>query len=164
MRTVELIPPAEAGGRALEMGCYLQVTPLLRSLYGYQEVRGCYLGAAGFSERRQTISREGEVFGCSIDLFDAERDSFPYPGEHFDLVLCCELLEHLQHDPMWMLLGIHRVLKPGGTLILTTPNAVSLRAIEAMLRGNHPALYSRFPRPREPRHFGVPKSMRNVSG
>ena len=42
-------------------------------------------------------------------------------------------LEHLQKDPMHMMTEIHRVLKANGTLVLTTPNAVSLRALRAVI-------------------------------
>ena len=79
-------------------------------------------------------------------LFDTEVNFFPYPSNHFQTVICGELLEHLQYDPMHMMQEIHRVLKPGGVLVLTTPNAISLRAVASVLRGSHPALYSRYPR------------------
>lgn len=42
------------------------------------------------------------------------------PSESFDLVLCTEVLEHSKY-PENILTEIHRVLKPGGKLILTTP-------------------------------------------
>jgi SAM-dependent methyltransferase len=57
-------------------------------------------------------------------LFDAEVDFFLYPSNHFQTVICGGLLEHLHYDPMLMMQEIHRVLKPGGVLVLTTPNAI----------------------------------------
>lgn len=144
--TLDLIPRAAGGGRILEMGCYLQMTPALRNLLGYGEVRGCYQGSGG-SDVRTVRSRDGESFECEIDLFNVEIDPFPYPSNHFDTVLCCEILEHLTQDPMRMMAEIHRILKPGGILLLTTPNASSLHAIFSVLNGNHPAFYNRYPRP-----------------
>jgi glycosyltransferase involved in cell wall biosynthesis/SAM-dependent methyltransferase len=154
VRTLQLIPRGEREDRILEMGCYLQITPLLGKVIGYGEVRGCYLGTGG-QDRRMLQSRNGDVFDCEIDLFDAELDSYPYSNGYFSTVLCCELLEHLQRDPMHMMSEIHRVLKPGGIVLLTTPNAVSMRAVAAILRGGHPGFYARYSNPETdggPRH------------
>lgn len=46
------------------------------------------------------------------------------PGE-FDLVLCSEVLEHVP-DPGRALLEIARILRPGGTAIVTTPQRFSV--------------------------------------
>ncbi len=146
VRTVQLTPPGGAEARILEMGCYLQITPALRNVLGYGEVRGCYLGEPG-TELKMTEARDGECFECRIETFDAEMQRFPYPDSHFDTVLCCELIEHLQNDPMRMMAEIHRVLKPDGVLILSTPNAVSHRAVMSALRGEHPGFYTLYPNP-----------------
>ena len=149
-----------AGGpqdRILEMGAYLQITPALKTRLGYGEVRGCYLGPAGHTEHHELVSEEGESFQCDVDLFDAERDPFPYPDGWFTTVLCCELLEHLARDPMHMMVEINRVLRPGGHLLLTTPNIASLRSIAAILQGYHPGLFTHYVHPdkaaMEPRHY-----------
>ena len=145
-KTLQSIPRGGAGERILEMGCYLQITPALRNLLGYGEVRGASLGNSGDVSKSRTVATDGEVFECFIDLFNAEIDLFPYPDEHFSAVVCCELLEHLEHDPMHMMSEIYRILKRGGTLLLTTPNIVSLRAIAQVLKGAHPALFRRYGR------------------
>jgi glycosyltransferase involved in cell wall biosynthesis/SAM-dependent methyltransferase len=148
-RTLEITPPGSAGDRVLEMGSYLQITPALKSKLGYGEVRGCYYGPAGKTDHREVVSAEGERFTCEIDLFDAERDRFPYPAEHFRTVLCCELIEHLAEDPMHMMAEINRILVPGGHLVLTTPNITSLRALRAILEGFHPGFFPAYLRPRK---------------
>ncbi len=51
--------------------------------------------------------------------------AFHIQMSHFDVALCCELIEHLAEDPMHMLLELNRVLRWGGLLILTTPNIAS---------------------------------------
>ena len=86
------------------------------------------------------------MFECTIDLFNAEVDRFPYPDAYFSTVICCELLEHLERDPMHMMWEIHRVLRLGGVLLLSTPNIVSLRSVAAALRADHPALYPKYGR------------------
>jgi len=129
------------------MGAYLQITPALKTRLGYGEVRGCYFGEAGKSECRSITSESGETFDCKIDLFDAERDRFPYEDGYFSTVLCCELLEHLAGDPMHMMYEINRILKLGGHVVLTTPNIVSLRAVAGILQGFHPMLFPAYIRP-----------------
>lgn len=44
----------------------------------------------------------------------------PFPENHFDVVLCNHVLEHVQNDIKAMS-EIHRVLKPGGFAILQVP-------------------------------------------
>jgi glycosyltransferase involved in cell wall biosynthesis/SAM-dependent methyltransferase len=140
-RTLAITPRGGPDDRILEMGSYLQITPALKTKLGYGEVRGCYYGPLGKTDRRSVTSADGEKFDCEIDLFDAEKDRFPYPDEHFSTVLCCELIEHLPSDPMHMMAEINRVLRTGGHLVLTTPNITSIRAIGAILLGYHPGFF-----------------------
>lgn len=146
-KTLAMIPSGGPQDRILEMGSYLQITPLLRTRLGYGEVRACYYGPAGRVDHHSVISTTGERFDCHLELFDAEKDPFPYPDEYFATVLCCEVLEHLTEDPMHMMAEINRVLKLGGHLVLTTPNIASLRAIAAVLEGHHPGLFPAYIRP-----------------
>ena len=148
-KTLEITPRGGAGDRILEMGAYLQITPALRTRLGYGEVRACYYGPAGQVERRTITSAQNEEFRCDVELFDAEKDPFPYADAYFSTVMCCELLEHLTEDPLHMLSEINRILKPGGHLVLTTPNIGSLRAIRAILEGYHPGFFPAYIRPPE---------------
>lgn len=146
-RTLELTPPGTADDRVLEMGAYFQITPALQRKLGYGEVRGCYYGPAGQWEEKSRTSAAGEKFSCVLDFFDAGSDPFPYPDGHFATVLCCELIEHLPADPMHMMAEVNRILCEGGHLVLTTPNAASLRAISAILQGYHPGFFPAYLHP-----------------
>jgi glycosyltransferase involved in cell wall biosynthesis/SAM-dependent methyltransferase len=147
-KTLQITPPGSLDDRVLEMGAYLQITPALKTRLGYGEVRGCYYGAAGRRERRSVTSADGVEFACELDLFNAEKDRFPYEDGYFSTVLCCELIEHLFEDPMHLMSEVNRILKPGGYLVLTTPNIVSLRAIAGLLQGYQPGLFPSYIRPR----------------
>jgi glycosyltransferase involved in cell wall biosynthesis/SAM-dependent methyltransferase len=148
-KTLAITPRGTPADRVLEMGAYLQITPALKTRLGYGEVRGCYYGPAGTTNHREVTSEDGEKFCCQIDLFDAERDRFPYCDGDFATVLCCELLEHLPTDPMFMMSEVNRILKPGGHLVLTTPNIASLRAAAGILQGFHPMLFPAYIRPKD---------------
>jgi glycosyltransferase involved in cell wall biosynthesis/SAM-dependent methyltransferase len=147
-KTLSITPPGSPAERILEMGAYLQITPALCSRLGYGEVRGCYYGKLGQVDHRTVVSSEGETFECEIDHFDAEKDHYPYPDEHFSTVLCCELIEHLSYDPMRLMCEVNRILKPGGHLVITTPNIASLRGVVGILQGYHPGFFPAYIAPR----------------
>jgi len=48
-------------------------------------------------------------------------ESIPWPKQTFDVVFACNVLEHLS-DPEAVFKEIFRVLKPGGTFLVKTPN------------------------------------------
>jgi SAM-dependent methyltransferase len=131
------------------MGAYLQITPALRTKLGYGEVRGCYYGKLGRTDHRTVTSAEGETFECCIDHFDAEKDRFPYPDQHFSTVICGELIEHLFEDPMHLMSEVNRILKSGGHFVVTTPNIAALRGISAILQGYHPGFFHAYIKPAE---------------
>ena len=149
VHTLEMVPPGDASKSILEMGAYMLITPALHYQLGYGYVQGCYFGKAGQVDHKSVVSENGQPFECDVDHFDAERDPFPYTDASFDTVLCCELIEHLFGDPMFMMSEINRILKPGGHLLLTTPNLGSLRAISGILQGYHPSFFPAYIRPRK---------------
>jgi len=71
------------------------------------------------------------------DHFNVEADAFPYTDESFDVVLFCEIIEHLLADPVRALVEVRRVLKPGGTLVLTTPNVARLDNVRKAIAGRN---------------------------
>ncbi len=48
---------------------------------------------------------------------------------------------------MHLMAEVNRILKPGGALVLTTPNIASLRALAAILEGYHPGFFPAYIRP-----------------
>ncbi|MBD1905969.1 class I SAM-dependent methyltransferase [Funiculus sociatus GB2-A5] len=67
--------------------------------------------------------------------FNIEEDPFPFKNGEFDIVLFCEIIEHLLMNPVAVLKEIKRVLKPNGALILTTPNVSRLENVAKMIAG-----------------------------
>jgi SAM-dependent methyltransferase len=60
----------------------------------------------------------------NIDVF-ASADDLPFDDTSFDCILCTEVLEHCA-DPLAVLREVHRVLRPGGAVFLTTPFYVGI--------------------------------------
>ena len=58
----------------------------------------------------------------------------------FDVVTCCEVIEHLE-NPRGVFRNLWSLLKPGGTLLLTTPNCESIRSYLALIGAGHFAAF-----------------------
>lgn len=85
--------------------------------------------------------------------FDLEKQPVPYPDGSFDGVVLTEVIEHLTVDPMYAMSELNRVLRPGGFLLLTTPNIASWGAIRRLMDYETPYLYGVFERrPSSNRH------------
>ena len=67
-----------------------------------------------------------------LDLNDADA----IPATSFDVVIAAEVIEHLE-NPRQVAREWLRILKPGGTLILSTPNNESIRSLMALLVRGH---------------------------
>jgi SAM-dependent methyltransferase len=144
-RTLSLLPLGNAASRALELGSYLHMAAALERVLGYGFVRAAYYSPS-LGHETKSLPIGGQRYTTEVDLFDAESDDFPYPESAFDLVLCCEVIEHLIHDPMHMLLESWRVLANDGQIVLTTPNIASLSSVSAVLEGRqNPQVFSRYP-------------------
>ena len=94
---------------------------------------------AGGGAQSAALTRLGYQV-CSLDLFPRhDRDpgqswvcadanaSLPFHDSSFDYVLSREGIEHLENQ-MGFVRECSRVLRPGGTLVLTTPNVMHLTA------------------------------------
>jgi len=62
-----------------------------------------------------------------VDIVDLNSDLLPYADDFFDVVLCTEVIEHLENFRS-LVREIYRVLKNHGVVILTTPNILNLKS------------------------------------
>lgn len=97
--------------RILDIGCGFGES------LGYHTARECDVYGV---EADQNISRVVEKFGFKVHvgLFDADQ----YQSDFFDYITMDQVIEHVS-DPLLTLLGIARILKPHGQVIISTPNA-----------------------------------------
>ncbi len=77
--------------------------------------------------------------GVALVLWNLEVTPYPLPDRAFDAVLLTEVFEHLREYPITALHEARRILKPGGCLYLTTPNAAYLRNRAQLLVGRSTA-------------------------
>ncbi len=61
----------------------------------------------------------------------------PLAGESFDAIICADVLEHLR-DPRPLLNQLHGFLKPGGSVLMSLPNASHLTVVASLLGGRFP--------------------------
>ena len=133
----------DATGRMLEIGANPYFTTLLlrrfRPALDMSLVN--FFGPTAVSGGQDVAfdNFEGRPERVRLDYLNAnvEEDRLPFPDAYFDHVLFCEVLEHLTTDPLRALIEIKRVLKPGGSLVLTTPNAARLENIIAFAEGRN---------------------------
>lgn len=100
----------------------------------------------GFRIKGVNLSREWDSTYPSIDylgrfevlVFDIESGALPFPSDSFDGIIFTEVLEHIAiRKPEDVLAEFFRVLKPGGSVIFSTPNVCNASNIIALLKGRN---------------------------
>lgn len=149
-------------GAALELGTSWVFAILLKTALGF--------GRVDVSDRRSDTDAqvlEASFPACgALTAFNVDLESTPLPVEDgaYDLVLCCEVLEHLDVDPMFMLAEINRVLRPGGRLLLSTPNVISGRNVFKILHGYAPHFFMQYQKDRSPYRHNIEYAPDQVAG
>jgi len=147
---------AEAGYERLQVIAHEKTHRKVLSIFGEMPSRGRLLdipageGALAWQLRKlgYTVTggdidpaffKVGPIPCVRIDM----NDPFPIEDETFDFVSCIEGIEHLQ-DPFQFVRECRRILRPTGTLVLSTPNILNLASrLKYLLCG----FYSLVPRP-----------------
>jgi len=131
--------PEKSGQRILELGAnpYFTTTLLRKFRSADLYLANFFDGVGTEGKQRVTIGETGEEVEYAYRQFNIEKDAFPFDSDFFDVVLCCEIIEHLLSDPVNALSEIKRVLKPGGTLVLTTPNVARLDNVRKIVSGEN---------------------------
>jgi len=117
-----------AGSRILELGAAPgdQIAALATAGYATTAVD------IGIASDEWADGREGRMNDLFVDagvrtvLWDLEKHPYPLEDNQYDGVIMTEVFEHLRDYPVRAILEAHRILKPGGYLFFTTPNATSL--------------------------------------
>ncbi|MDO8291261.1 MAG: methyltransferase domain-containing protein [Gallionella sp.] len=131
-------------GKCLELGANPYFTTMLLERFTKLELSlANYLGPLSPGLHTQDVSYTDADNGTkntktfSYKNFNVENEPFPYAEGEFDVVIFAEIIEHLLNDPCKVLREIKRVLKPGGTLIVTTPNVARLENVARLISGDN---------------------------
>jgi len=108
--------------RRLSGGCLADVGCGQGDLYGL--VRSRFSRYVGLDAARYEHFPEGAEFG-QIDLDTGE---IPMPANSADVVTAIEVIEHLE-NPRDFMRKLVRLARPGGWVIVTTPNQLSLLSL-----------------------------------
>lgn len=108
--------PAERRGSVLDVGCGSGL--FLRHMRSL----GWQVSGVDFDPKAAEVARKA-LPGCEIRSGGVE--ALDFEPETFDAVTLSHVIEHLT-DPLETLRACHRVLRPGGWLVVATPNSASL--------------------------------------
>lgn len=129
-------------GKCLELGANPYFTTiLLQNFTDLQLSLANYFGSHVPDKVVQSVkyvnfhTKNETIVELESSHFNIEEEKFPYNNEKFDVILFCEIIEHLLMNPVAVLKEIKRILKPNGALILTTPNVSRLENVSKMIAG-----------------------------
>jgi len=128
------------GKRILELGAFLGAVSIPLARLGHR------VDALDIPEYQGALRALYARHG--IDLVGANLRDYrlPYPDGAFDAVIACEILEHLNFNPLPVLQELNRITKPGGFLYVGMPNLASIynRVTLALGRSIHPPVADYF--------------------
>jgi SAM-dependent methyltransferase len=125
--------PESGNVRVLEIGSFFGVVCMALKFLGYDVTASDMPEYIEMPEQKERFSRHG-IATASIRLQDY---ILPFPDETFDVVIMCEVLEHLNFNPLPLLKEINRIGKPNSVFYLSLPNGANIynRRDVAMGRG-----------------------------
>jgi 2-polyprenyl-3-methyl-5-hydroxy-6-metoxy-1,4-benzoquinol methylase len=120
-----LLELAGSPARVLDVGCSS----------GYLASRLVERGATVVGiDTDERAATEARAVCEQVLVGDVETMELPFPDHSFDLVLCGDVIEHLR-DPVAFLARMRPLLRPGGKLVLTTPNVANWAMRLGLLAG-----------------------------
>lgn len=114
------------GARIVEFGTSPAILTLAMQRLGYD--------VTGLDLAPERLSDVAALKSLTIHKVDFETQRIPAADGAFDLALLNEVFEHMRINLIRTMTEVHRVIRPGGTLILSTPNLRSLRGLWNLLR------------------------------
>ena len=121
VRALAILKRRQGKGRVLDLGSYFGNFSLTLRRCGWDvtAIDSYQAFQPALSLHQARLKEEGADV---LDFADVGFDLSGIKNGSFDAVLCMGVIEHIPHTPRLLLETIDRVLKPGGTLVMDTPN------------------------------------------
>lgn len=119
-RIDELCP---ANGRVLDIGSHYLHTAAALKVMGFQVV-GMDVSAFASAQVVRDRAARFQLQNVPVDDF-AAGEFLPGHDDSFDVVVFSEILEHITFNPLRFWKRVYEVLRPGGTIYVTTPNSMT---------------------------------------
>jgi len=113
----------------------LDIGAQVGSLVIYATRLGMRVSAVDLPDFFEKFSKPSLQCGVDYKPCDITTNPLPFAGESFDYVSYLDVIEHHPHSPKRVLEEIRRVLKPGGCVIVSTPNQASIYNRLTLLTG-----------------------------
>ncbi len=115
------------GSTVLDIGSHYLHSSLLLSFLGYKVTcmdvtEFCTLP---FIQERAAANHLVQLEENNLEKLS----SLPHQNNAFDLILFTEIFEHITFNPIGFWKRIHTLIKPNGTIYITTPNSITLYSI-----------------------------------
>jgi len=119
-----------------ELGSYVGILARALSYMGYK-VNACDIP---FFYDRKHVKEYFEKYDIKSFYFDLKDYKLPFKKSSQDLVIACEIIEHLNFNPLPVIKEINRVLKIGGYFYVAMPNSESfIKRLRYFLNGRQPS-------------------------
>jgi SAM-dependent methyltransferase len=137
--TFKEIPRSQGNELLIDVGCYGPLIGPFYELLGYRRVGAVAMYDWGPLDSA-VLPAWARERGIDLSLWfgNIELDEIPWEANEADVLLMLEILEHFSVDPMKALCDANRVLRPGGKLVLSTPNAASAYSLCLLACGQNP--------------------------
>lgn len=111
------------GKKTLDIGCGDGVLSYLLAKAG-AHVTGIDNEDHGLKYAKENLEKMNHKQNLTYSFVNASAYEMPFESDSFDVIVCCEVIEHVQ-EPERLLAEVLRVLKKRGKFILTTPHRLT---------------------------------------
>jgi methionine biosynthesis protein MetW len=125
---------ASNGERVLDVGCG-NGSMLFRLIHKYSKLYGIDITPSRLEDARKTVAETYSDLPNKFYFCEGNLDrAMEFESDYFDTIICLATLEHV-YDIYNLIKEVHRILKPGGDIIVEVPNIAYFKYRMKLLLG-----------------------------